>query len=93
MVNTNTWYVPASLLGLNKCVVNLHCLVILYCTCVAYLHGLVIINCTGVNIGPMGGSQKRCTKGGDHVRECIIHLLSIKNSIVDDFHVSIAINI
>ena len=41
----------------------------------------------------MGGSQKRCTKGGDHVRECITHLLSIKNSNVDDFHVSIAINI
>ena len=41
----------------------------------------------------MGGSQKRCTKGGVHVRECITHLLSIKNSNVDDFHVSIAINI
>ena len=41
----------------------------------------------------LGGSQKSCTKGGDHVRECITHLLSIKNSNVDDFHVSIAINI
>ena len=41
----------------------------------------------------VGGSQKRCTKGGDHVRYCITHLLSIKKSNVDDFHVSIAINI
>ena len=41
----------------------------------------------------MGGSQKRCTKGGDHVRECITHLLSINNSNVDDFHVSVAIYI
>ena len=31
------------------------------------------------------------TKGGDHVRECITHLLSIQNLNVDDFHVSIAI--
>ena len=37
------------------------------------------------------GSQKRCTKGGDHVRDCITHLLSIKNLNVDDFHVSIDI--
>ena len=41
----------------------------------------------------MGGSQKRYTKGGDHVRDCITHLLSITNLNVDDFHVSIAINI
>ena len=41
----------------------------------------------------LGGSQKRCTKGGDHVRECITHLLSIQNLNVGDFHVSIAINI
>ena len=41
----------------------------------------------------VGGSQKRCTKGGDHVRECITHLLSIKKLSVDDVHVSIAINI
>ena len=26
----------------------------------------------------MGCSQKRCTKGGDRVRGCITHLLSIK---------------
>ena len=32
-------------------------------------------------------------RGGDHVRDCITHLLSIKNSNVDDFHVSITINI
>ena len=41
----------------------------------------------------MGGSQKRYTKGGDHVRDCITNVLSIKNSNVDDFHVSVAINI
>ena len=41
----------------------------------------------------MGGSQKRCTKGGDRVRGCITHLLSIKNSNVDGFHVSVVINI
>ena len=43
----------------------------------------------------MGGSQKRCTKGGDRVRDYITgtHLLSIKNLNVDDFHVSVAINI
>ena len=38
-------------------------------------------------------SEKVYQGGGDHVRECITHLLSIKNSNVDDFHVSIAINI
>ena len=37
----------------------------------------------------MGCSQKRCTKGGDRVRGCITHLLSIKNSNVDGFHVSV----
>ncbi len=36
----------------------------------------------------LGGSQKRCTKGGDHVRDCITHLLSIKQLNVDDFQVS-----
>ena len=36
----------------------------------------------------MGGSQKRCTMGGDRVRDCITHLLSIKSLNVDDFHVS-----
>ena len=41
----------------------------------------------------MGCSQKRCTKGGDRVRGCITHLLSIKNSNVDGFHVSVVINI
>ena len=41
----------------------------------------------------MGGSQKRCTMGGDRVRDCITHLLSIKSLNVDDFHVSVAINI
>ena len=41
----------------------------------------------------LGGSQKRCTKGGDRVRGCITHLLSIKNSNVDGFHVSVVINI
>ena len=41
----------------------------------------------------MGGSQKRCTKGGDRVRGCIKHLLSIKNLNVDGFHVSVVINI
>ena len=40
-----------------------------------------------------GCSQKRCTKGGDRVRGCITHLLSIKNSNVDGFHVSVVINI
>ena len=40
-----------------------------------------------------GGSQKRCTMGGDRVRDCITHLLSIKRLNVDDFHVSVAINI
>ena len=37
--------------------------------------------------------RKGVPRGGDHVRDCITHLLSIKNSNVDDFHVSIAINI
>ena len=41
----------------------------------------------------MGGSQKRCTKGGDRVRVCITHLLSIKQINIGDFHVSVAINI
>ena len=41
----------------------------------------------------MGGSQKRCTMGGDCVRDSITHLLSIKSLNVDDFHVSVAINI
>ena len=41
----------------------------------------------------MGCSQKRCTKGGDRVRGCITHLLSIKNLNVDGFHVSVVINI
>ena len=41
----------------------------------------------------MGGSQKRCTMGGDRVRDCITHLLSIKSLNVDDIHVSVAINI
>ena len=41
----------------------------------------------------LGCSQKRCTKGGDRVRGCITHLLSIKNSNVDGFHVSVVINI
>ena len=43
----------------------------------------------------MGGSQKRCTKGGDRVRVCITstHLLSIKKINIGDFHVSVAINI
>ena len=40
-----------------------------------------------------GGSQIKCTKGGDCVRDCITYLLSIKNLNVDDFHVSVAINI
>ena len=31
--------------------------------------------------------------GGDRVRDCITHLLSIKSLNVDDFHVSVAINI
>ena len=41
----------------------------------------------------LGCSQKRCTRGGDRVRGCITHLLSIKNSNVDGFHVSLVINI
>ena len=41
----------------------------------------------------MGGSQKRCTKGGDRVRVCITHLFSITKINVGDFHVSVAINI
>ena len=41
----------------------------------------------------MGGSQKRCTMGGDRVRDCITQLLLIKSLNVDDFHVSVAINI
>ena len=41
----------------------------------------------------VGCSQKRCTRGGDRVRGCITHLLSIKNSNVDGFHVSLVINI
>ena len=41
----------------------------------------------------MGGSQKRCTKGGDRVRGCITHLLSMKKINIGDFHVSVAINI
>ena len=40
-----------------------------------------------------GGSQKRCTKGGDRVRVGITHLLSIKKINIGDFHVSVAINI
>ena len=40
-----------------------------------------------------GGSQKRCTKGGDRVRVCITHLLSIQKINIGDFHVSVAINI
>ena len=41
----------------------------------------------------LGGSQKRCTKGGGRVRVCITHLLSIKKINYGDFHVSLAINI
>ena len=41
----------------------------------------------------MGGSQKRCTKGGDRVRVCITHLLSIIFFNIGDLHVSVAINI
>ena len=44
-------------------------------------------------VADMGCSQKRCTRGGDRVRGCITHLLSIKNSNVDGFHVSLVINI
>ena len=40
----------------------------------------------------LGGSRKRCTKAVT-VFETITHLLSIKSSNVDDFHVSVAINI
>ena len=37
--------------------------------------------------------RKGAPGGGDRVRGCITHLLSIKNSNVDGFHVSLVINI
>ena len=40
-----------------------------------------------------GWFSEKVYQGGDHVRECITHLLSINNSNVYDFHVSIAIYI
>ena len=48
---------------------------------------------TDITFPYLGGSQKRCTKGGDHVRVCITHLLSIIFFNIGDFHVSVAINI
>ena len=40
-----------------------------------------------------GWFSEKVYHGGDRVRECITHLLSIKSLNVDDFHVSVAINI
>ena len=37
--------------------------------------------------------RKGVPRGGDRVRVCITHLLSIKKINIGDFHVSVAINI
>ena len=65
--------------------------------CGVLVHRAVLMHCPGVvdhrDRTHMGGSQKRCTMWGDRVRDCITQLLSIKSLNVDDFHVSVAINI
>ena len=47
----------------------------------------------GHNILTDGWFSEKVYQGGDRVRVCITHLLSIKQFNIGDFHVSVAINI